>query len=283
MTRLFLRWITPHKTKIAFIAILCLLTLNGCGLFRPRRYIPTIPLTEMSEQVVEPTEEFFPGETLIYNVRWLGLDVGTATLSTKNKTSIYGRPAYHVVLHAETNKIFSFLYQVKGEAETYYDAKTLRPIMHESETQVRHKYSFKRTYYDFERNMAYSEDNKESHYVEIGPEILDPLGIFFFFRFNDVDFSEPIKMLIQGGDENYPVELAVIGQRMLKVPAGSYPAFQVKPTPESERQFDDELDTPGSLKMWFSLGRRRIPLTINLDVPVGSAQAVLRLDHLPRK
>ena len=48
------------------------------------------------------------------------------------------------------------------------------------------------------------------------------------------------------------------------------------PTRQSERQFDDALNTQGSMRIWFSADERRLPLIVSLKVPFGTAQATLR-------
>ena len=49
----------------------------------------------------------------------------------------------------------------------------------------------------------------------------------------------------------------------------------ILPTEESERQFDDALNTQGSMRIWFSADENRIPLIVDLKVPFGLARAIL--------
>ena len=111
--------------------------------------------------------------------------------------------------------------------------------------------------------------------VDITANTLDPLGVFYYFRKNKVVLNEPIDLIINGGKKNFPVKIYATRERLIKTPAGRFWAFQVEPTNESERQFDDSLNAEGSMRIWFSADERRIPLIIALKVPVGTAQATL--------
>ena len=129
--------------------------------------------------------------------------------------------------------------------------------------------------YDFLRNKVSAVDKKGEYIVDITPDTLDPIGLFYYFRRNKVVINEPIDIIVNGGKKNFPVTIFARKERLIKTPAGRFWAFQIEPTQESERRFDDSLNAEGSMRIWFSADERRIPLIIALKVPVGTAQATL--------
>ncbi|MBU0634834.1 MAG: DUF3108 domain-containing protein [Candidatus Omnitrophica bacterium] len=236
------------------------------------------------ENVEAPEGELESGEVFHYKVIWLGVDVGKASLAIngnlKNKkngkdngTNIKG--TYNITLTAQTNKLFSLLFKVEGKVESIIEKETFRPISHFSEVTIGKKFVFKKMKYDFDKMMIYAEDKKGKYELKLEEPILEPLGIFYYFRLNPVKFDGPINLKVNAGKRDFPLTLFVRRVKLLKVPAGRFWAFLVQPTEESERQFDSVLNAPGTMQMWFSADEERIPLIVSLKVPFGTAQAVL--------
>lgn len=268
------------KKKNFIVVSICLLLVfivNGCSLFKARKpsTIEAKKIKQEEFEIPEPVGKLTVGEKFSYKVRWLGLDVGRGILSIKNKAEVKDKHAYHIELCVSTNKFFSFFYHVKGTIESFLEEKTLRPIKYNSQTIIQKKKIFKKMEYDYEKKLVYAEDKKGKYELEISNGVLDPLGIFYYFRNHPVIFNEPINLLINGGKKNFRIRIYVRKKRRINTPAGRFWAFQVKPTKHSERQFDDSLNAPGSMTIWFSADERRIPLIITLRVPFGTAQATL--------
>ncbi|MFH2138893.1 MAG: DUF3108 domain-containing protein [Candidatus Omnitrophota bacterium] len=262
--------------KIAGILLFCSLVfiLSGCCSARKKTAEETFGNTDKNE-VVPPQGYLKVGETFHYKVGWLSLDVGSASLSVKEKQVMDGREVYVVYLTTSTNKFFSFFYNVKGEVFSYIDAVTLKPVKHDSETIINKKTVFKKITYDFKKNIAYSEDKKGHHEITIPDGVLDPLGVFYYFSLKPFVVNQPIEFVINGGKKNFPVTVFVKTIKTIKIPAGIFDAFLVEPTLDSERQFDEILNAQGRMRIWFSADERRIPLMITLKVPVGTAKAIL--------
>ena len=215
------------------------------------------------------------GEKYNYKVGWMGLDVGIASLLIKEKTVIDNKEVYVVTLEAHTNRFFSVFYNVKLNVTSYLDINTHRPVKHDSMTKVNKKVVLKKIDYNFDTKIAYCEDKKGNHEIAITDDVLDPLGVFYYFTLNEFNFNEKILLNINGGKKNFSVTVFASKIRRVAVPAGRFEAFLVEPTIDSERQFDDVLKAQGRMRIWFSADERRIPLLISLKVPVGAAKAVL--------
>ena len=267
--------------KKGFVWSLCLMiifTLSSCCV-RGKKVIRDV--SEISPDVVEviPMIEargyLKVGEEYRYKVGWLGLDVGSAFLTIEDKSVTDGKEVYGVRLEAVTNKFFSVFYKVTGDVKSYIDTKTFKPVKHDSFTKINAKEIFKNILYDFDANIAYSEDRKGKYEVPIFEDTLDPLGVFYYFTLNPFKFKEPIRLNINGGKKNFSVTVIASKKRRIRVPAGRFDAFLVEPTVDSERQFDDVLKAQGRMRIWFSADERRIPLMITLKIPVGTAKAVL--------
>ncbi|MFH2144559.1 MAG: DUF3108 domain-containing protein [Candidatus Omnitrophota bacterium] len=274
---------------IIFLLLAVIFSGTGCAMLkfgkieRQKRY-----RQYWKENVEVPEGDLEVGEVFHYKVIWLGMDVGKASLSisgnlgnnkkngnNNNNNDNNNKGTYRILLTAETNKVFSLLFKVEGTVESIIEKETFQPLRHSSEVTIGKKFVFKKMQYDFDKMMVYAEDKKGKYELKIENPILEPLGIFYYFRLNPVKFNEPINLEVSAGKRNYPLTLFVRRVKLLKVPAGRFWAFLVQPTEESERQFDSVLNAPGTMQMWFSADEKRIPLIVSLKVPFGTAQAVL--------
>ncbi len=274
-----------RKSLILIVFLAFSLSLNGCSSLKTRKRTPertvVIAKTEIVRKIVDPIGKLEPGEKLTYKVSWLGMNVGNATLEVKKDKTQKNRKTCRVVLKAWTNRFFSFFYNVKGSIESIVDADTFKPLRYNSQTHINKKFIFKEMDYDFEKQKVYAVDKKGEYVVDITADTLDPLGVFYYFRKNNVVLNKPVDIVVNAGKKNFPVRLYARRERFIKTPAGRFWAFQVQPTRESERQFDDSLNAEGSMRIWFSADMRRVPLLILLKVPVGTAQATLIKMEMP--
>ncbi len=275
-----------NKKSLILIAFLVFsLSVGGCSSFKTRKRVEKVVVAkarpEVVRTIVEPLGKLIPGEKLTYKVSWLGMNVGNATLEVKKDKAQNNGKTCRVVLKAWTNRFFSFFYNVKGTIESIVDADTFKPLRYNSQTYINKKFIFKEMDYDFEKQKVYAIDKKGKYVVDITEDTLDPLGVFYYFRKNNFVLNEPIDIVVNGGKKNFPVRIYARRERFIKTPAGCFWAFQIEPTRESERQFDDSLNAEGSMRIWFSADARRLPLLILLKVPVGTAQATLINMELP--
>ncbi|MBU1045285.1 MAG: DUF3108 domain-containing protein [Candidatus Omnitrophica bacterium] len=267
------------KKNLLLIFILGGLCLYGCG-GKCKSTNNYICYDESEKEVEEskilpPSGKLVIGEKLSYKVSWLGISVGQATLIVKDTEKIDGQQTALVELTASTTGFFRMIYKVDGIIHSYVNLDNLQPIKYDSDTRINKKIIEKKMKYNFKDKKVFAEDKKGKYVIDITDDTLDPLGVFYYFRKNNVIFNEPIDILVNGGKKNFPVRVSITSERMIRIPSGSFWAFQIEPTPESERQFDDALNAEGSMRIWFSADERRLPLLIALRVPVGSAIATL--------
>jgi len=264
--------------RLMSIILICL-CLHGCS-GKARTGNNTSKYRDQQNKVVEnkilpPMGTLTIGEKLSFKISWLGITVGEASLKVKESEKINGNETAMVELTAATTGFFRLIYKVDGVIHSYVNLDTFQPIKYDSDTRVNKKIVVKKMKYDFNEKKVYAEDKKGEYIIDITDTTLDPLGVFYYFRKNDFDLNKPIDILVNGGKKNFPIRVFSRTEKMIRVPAGKFWAFQIEPTPTSERQFDDALNAEGSMRIWFSAEERRLPLLIALKVPVGSAIATL--------
>jgi len=265
------------KTVALVLGVVLISGASGCSfLIRKREKEPSLAPEKIWMTKIESAGGVLDvGKTYVYKVHWLGLTVGDASLQVKEKISSEQGELYHVILSAATNNFFSLFYNVKGTVESFVRVEDFKSIKYDSQTHINKKFVFKKMEYDYENMVVRAEDKKGKYELKIKDKVLDPLGIFYYFIANPVLINKPIDIFLNAGKKNYDVTVFVKNGRRLKVPAGVFWAFQVEPTVQSERQFDDALNSPGSMSIWFSSDQQRIPLIVILKIPLGTAQAIL--------
>ncbi len=273
-----------NKFVLSLMIMVCFF-ITGCGaktgIKKKDTRLSIVKTGPIVREILPPMGRLTPGEKLSFKISWLGINVGRSTLMVKDAGIIEGQEAALVELKAQSTGFFRFIYKVDGTIQSYVNMKTFKPIKYISETRINKRFIAKQMKYDFKENKVYAKDRKGEYVVDINEKILDPLGVFHYFRKNEVVLNQPIDLFINSGKKNFTVRVYAQRQKVFKVPAGSFWAFQVEPTRESERQFDDALNAEGSMRIWFSADERRLPLFIALKVPVGSAVATLmKIEHV---
>ncbi|HEY7490946.1 MAG TPA: DUF3108 domain-containing protein, partial [Candidatus Tectomicrobia bacterium] len=77
-----------------------------------------------------PALPFQEGEELTFELRWLGMAVGTATLSIGQRTQLAGYDVVPLVSLAHSAPFFSTFYKVDDRVESYFDLQRLVPRLY---------------------------------------------------------------------------------------------------------------------------------------------------------
>jgi len=215
------------------------------------------------------------GEKLTYNIRWLGITVGYATLEVKGIVDIDGRKHYHLMSRARSNDFLSKIYPVEDVIESFIDAETLlsrrfkkiqREGRYRSEEEVDH---------DQEKHTGhyYSKKNESSKDFEILPDSQDTLSVFYYFRYLDWKIGDVKNINVVADEKKHVVHVRVLDKERLEVRnLGVHEAIVVEPILEFQGFFQRK----GRIWIWFSDDEYHVPLMMETKVPIiGSINATL--------
>lgn len=278
----------PGKFKIydfnfsffIFVILVFMLIMSGCGTLARYKEIKIVSLKpeEVKAELKKAGSELRVGEKLTYEVYWLKIPVGRVITEVKEITEINGRPAYHLVGSARSNKWLNLLFKVDDYVESFLDKETLLSIKH---TAVRNEGKY-RAYLVLE----YDWDNKIVKFQNLAdgtnktfplPErAVDEFSAFYYFRLQDIVLDKPFEFVVNQGEKNWLVRVGITSLGKFNLPGvGVFDAFMAEPLPYLEEKAFDK----GSAWLWLSNDGRRIPLMIKLqvDIPiVGNVLAVLQ-------
>ena len=225
---------------------------------------------------------FAPGEKLTFELKWLFLPAGAATIEILPIEMLDGEPVWHFVLKAKTNRFTDAFYKVRDRIDTYVDLDMTRTLYYK---KIQREGSTKRdveVIFDWDNNIAsYVQDGNKEKEVEINPESFDPLSVVYKFRSGDIALEREMKAWVTDGKKCVIGRAIIAKEQFLAVPAGRYETFVMEPELKHAGGVFKESKNP-SLRIWFSKGPERQIVKIKGKVAVGSFSAnLVAVEKLP--
>jgi hypothetical protein len=231
------------------------------------------------------------GERLVYDVTWMGIKAGQATLEVRGVVLVNGQPAYHLVTTARSTPFISAFYRVDDRNESYLGVSPLQALRFEKhlrEGRYRHS-SF--TSYDHDGKVAHyrnldfnpvpkgitdlAEAEKYSAYTQeefpLSPGALDELSILYYVRGQPLVPGHPMQAKVFSNRKNWEVEVRVLGRETLDTGLGRRDTLKVEPLLKFEGIFQQK----GRVIVWLTDDADRIPVLMKSEIIIGSFVATL--------
>ncbi len=212
---------------------------------------------------------FVVGEHLVFSVRYGVIRAGEATMSIRAVASVDSVPCFHIRTTAESNSFFSTFYHVRDRVETYVD--TTRYLPRRFEKHLREgNYSADTVVEMDQRSLLAIYDN--DRIFEMRPNSHDILSAFYEVRARRiVEPGESFDLETHVDRKNFPLKVVVHRRERIKVPAGEFDCLLVEPIMRSPGLFKSR----GKLLIWMTDDRRRIPVQMRSELPIGAISVVL--------
>jgi hypothetical protein len=213
-----------------------------------------------------PRVAFGIGESMVYDVKYGFLNVGTARMDVVGIDTIRGRPAWHTKLEIEGGIPG---YRVHDVLESWIDTETFNSLRYRQETVERDKRRL-RVYEIYPERGVYRENDKPEQPTVANP--LDEGAFIFFVR------GQPLEVGREYDYPNYfipdrnPVKVVVSRVEDTNVPAGKFRSIVVKPVIKSKGVFSQN----GRAEIWFTDDERRLMVRMETHVIFGTISLRLR-------
>ncbi len=218
---------------------------------------------------------FKPGERLVFEIKWLFIPAGTATLEVLPMDERDGKPVWHFALTANTNKFADAFYKVRDKIDSFTDSNMSHTVFYKKKQREGDTKRDVEVYLDWENDKAtYVQDGDRSKPIDIAPGSFDPLSVFYYFRTQPLDGDQEVRTSVTDGKKCVVGKAIVKKKTTVKVPAGKYETFLVEPELKHIGGVFKKSKN-AKLKLWFSTGPDRLIVRIKSKVVVGSFTAEL--------
>ena len=218
-------------------------------------------------------ESFHIPEKLNYDLTWIGLKAGTASIEIIHEGEIT-----KIISRADSLDFISLFYKVEDRIEsTLSQGSSLSPIGLPIKYRVkiregRHRRD-KEVIFDHDKGKAHYFDyrNNEEKEFKIPSPVFDPVSGFFYFRTLQLVVGEPVYITVFDSKKVWDVEVQVLRREKVTIPAGTFDTIVVKPLLKSEGIFFRK----GEVHIWLTDDEKHIPVLLKLKVKIGHVTATL--------
>ncbi len=215
------------------------------------------------------TASHFPGEELSYKIEFLNLRAGSMDFRIHDIERMDSTDVYHLSVRAETNSLFSPLFGIQNNYESYFDTSDFMPRLFKKNVRQKNIQQEATIWYDYGEKKAFMSD---SIFWAIPTPCLNFFSMLYFLRNQRYDYGDTLWFHMDS--ENLPSlsSATIVDRKEISTPAGKFPAEGVQliftalgtsTRPWKTDLLTNRLANPGSIMtIWLSTDERRLPVRI---------------------
>ena len=229
-----------------------------------------------------PPKKLYVGERLVYSVRWLGIEVGRGEAEVKEIVTIRNRKTYHIVVEVKSAPILDWIYKVRDTHHSYIDVEKLHTLRYEKILKEGHYRADEEMDYDQEHHRAYYHSRKNGSRKEmmIPPDVQDQLSCGFWFRLQEINPGSNIFIPVNADEKNWDLHVKILEKTKAEISGfGNLDAVEIEP----EIQFQGIFVKRGKIRGWIGLDEHRIPLKMQVKIPILGAISARLVEYKPGK
>jgi len=214
-----------------------------------------------------------------YSAVSFGVPILKASIRIENGTSEQGRPIYQIRASIYSLDYLKFLFRINNRFLSTVDAETLAPLQYVKEIHQEGLLTKKKNYlqtltFDHSNKKLVVENQKgeERKEIPLSADTCDPLSIFAkHYLKNELHAGQDIQMSIFDGMK---LRRMVFVSRKEKVTSKIYGEVGAVCL-ESSTAFSSFDDKEGKIRIWYADRGEKIPILIELELPVGNIKFAL--------
>ncbi len=211
---------------------------------------------------------FTTGERLDYNINFGVVTAGVARLEIPENTTYRGRRCYRIVAKMRTTKMFSALFKVDDRIETWMDTRALFPWRFERTIREGRYRAYDLVFFDPHAGKGYGENDTTA--IDLYTQ--DTISIIYFVRTLDLHEGAVYDISSFSPNKLYHLRLNVPKREKIKVPAGTFECYHVKPG--IQPGYDEE--TKGQMELWLTADARKMPVRVRSEPAFGAITMELK-------
>ena len=231
------------------------------------------------------------GEKLVFDVTWMGIKAGEATLEARGAVQFNGRQAYHLVTTAQSAPFISKFFRVDDRSDSYLAWGPLRSLQFEKQLREGNYRHNSQTAFDHDGKVAtfryldfgpvpkgvtrLEEAEKHTKYVQqefpLSAGALDELSVLYFVRTLRLAEGQTVTAKVFASKKNWDLEVKVLRRETLETALGPRETLLVEPL----LKFDGIFQQKGRVLVWLTQDPERIPVLMKSEIEVGSFVSTL--------
>jgi hypothetical protein len=222
------------------------------------------------EYRVVSNRAFGVGEKLTFSVKYFGIVAGFATLEVRDIETINGRKTYLIAATAKTAPFFEGMYRVRDLITSNMDILGMFSWKYSKKLEEGKYRNDSYMEFDHKAGLAKKKDGKE---CAVPAFVQDVLSEFYYYR---VLFTGKEKELFidTASDEckSERVAIQTIGEERIKVDAGEFDTWHVRPFLKYEGVFRQK----GDVDIWLTKDENKVPVMVKSRILIGTIDVELQ-------
>jgi hypothetical protein len=213
------------------------------------------------------------GQTLVYLAKRFGVPVMRATIRIERGLSEPGRRLVQVVAQVDSLGYLGFLCRMHNRFTSVMDADTCLPVRYIKEIDqegllIRKKHYVQKISFDIAgRKMVIEKTGeKERQELMLPSATFDPLSMFArCYLKEDLQAGQDLRMSIHDG---FRLRDLVFQSKRGRIHSKMFGELDAQCL-ESTTSFSTFGEKSGNIRIWYTLEGRKLPVSMELDLPVG--------------
>jgi hypothetical protein len=234
---------------------------------------------------------FRQGERLVYDVTWMGIKAGQATLEARGVVPLNGHAAYHLVTTAQSTPLISRFFRVDDRSDSFLAVHPLQSLRFEKQLREGRYRHNSQTAFDHDAKVAtfryldfgpvpkhvssLEEAERFGTYVSqefpLSPGALDELSVLYYVRTLPLGEGRTVVAKVFASKKNWDLEVNVLRRETVDTVLGPRQTFLVEPLLKFEGIFQQK----GRVLVWVTADTERIPVLMKSEVKIGSFVSTL--------
>lgn len=225
-----------------------------------------------------PFTAFADGETFTYRVSWgIFFHAGQIVIAAHEEKGPDGAEVLRITTDTATHGVVRGLYAYNNRAEGIFDRATGRLLLvREKGSDGRH-FTDTETTFDYQAKIASYVDRahpERTAKVPIPPgDPIDLISALVESRGWDLQPGERRYVLVNFGNEFFPIAICAEGYDEVLTPLGRFPALVL--VPRMEENPKGIFKRGGEIKVWISQAGLKLPVKMQLKLKFGAATLYL--------
>ena len=216
------------------------------------------------------------GKCFIYTAKKFGVPILKATIKIENGSIEHGQPLYQVYANVDSLGYLGLLFRMNNRFTSTIEKETCAPIRYVKEVDqegllIKNKNYIQTLTFDRAHQKVVVEKKGEDGRQEISlpPATYDPLSMFARYYLRD-EFhpGQDIQISLFDGMKLRQMVFHAKNERVSSKIYGEVEAICL----ESTTPFSSFGDKEGMIRIWYLNNREKIPILIELDLPVGNVK-----------